>query len=377
VLTLNNPGPEVTSIYGEAFGISVAIDGTRVAVGARFDNTKSGRIGSVYVYELASAAPAIPLHVLRNPSSAGFDDFASSVAIDGSRVLAGAFQYAQQIGRVIYRRGRAYLFDLASATPTEPELTIESPFAGRGTINPPPGSGTIGIYESGFGAAVAISGTQMLIGAYADVGGTQGAGSAFLYDTRSPSPATPVGALFSPGPSAYENFGAAVGIDGGTVAVGAPGNSTNASNRGAAFVFGPGPFSYFRINELGDAFAPALGDADGDQVENVVEYALVLPATTPSVVPIPKAISYAEGNRLRLLLERDSLRDDVTIEVQATSDLAGPWATIAASVLGAPFSGPGYVGGDGTAPGPKMVEIRDVANIEGATQRFMRVKVTR
>ena len=65
---------------------------------------------------------------------------------------------------------------------------------------------------------------------------------------------------------------------------------------------GPGPFSFFRINQLRNAFAPALGDPDGDRLENVVEYALVLPPTAPNVIPIPSACSYAEGERLRLLV---------------------------------------------------------------------------
>jgi hypothetical protein len=67
----------------------------------------------------------------------------------------------------------------------------------------------------------------------------------------------------------------------------------------------------------------------------------------------------------------------VTIEVQATGDLHDPWTTIAISALGAPFSGPGYVGGDNADPGVKSVEFRDLANIESAPQRFLRVKVTR
>ena len=377
VLTLNNPGPEVVSTFGEAFGINVAIDGTRVAIGARFDNYTSNRVGTVFVYDLTGATPAVPLQVLRNPSSSGFDDFASSLAISGTRVLAGAFQYGEQIGRVMYRRGRAYLFELASETPTVPALTIESPFAGSGAIDDPPGTATTGVFESWFGRSVAISGTRLVIGTSVDVNGVDGAGTAFLYDRMSPSPGTPVATLSSPRRNRYENFGNAVAIDGGTVAIGAPGNSTNGYDRGAVFVFGAGPFSFFRINELGDPFAPALGDADHDGLSNLLEYALVLPPRAASVGPAPDAFSYAEGNRLRLLLARDPSRDDVTIEVQATSDLTGPWATIATSAFGAPFSGPGYVSGDNTAPGLKTVEIRDVVNLESTAQRFLRVRVTR
>jgi hypothetical protein len=62
--------------------------------------------------------------------------------------------------------------------------------------------------------------------------------------------------------------------------------------------------------------------------------------------------------------------------VQAAASVAGPWTTVATSSSGAPFSGPGYVGGDSAAPGIKSVEIRDIINITNAPARFLRVKVT-
>jgi len=64
--------------------------------------------------------------------------------------------------------------------------------------------------------------------------------------------------------------------------------------------FGAGPFSFWKISDLGDAFAPSLGDADRDRLVNVLEYGLVLPPLTPSVVPAPDVFTYPEGRRLRL-----------------------------------------------------------------------------
>ncbi len=46
------------------------------------------------------------------------------------------------------------------------------------------------------------------------------------------------------------------------------------------------------------------------------------------------------------------------------------------ATLGAPFTGPGYVGGDDATPGVKTVEVRDLVNLSAATQRWLRVKVT-
>ena len=85
---------------------------------------------------------------------------------------------------------------------------------------------------------------------------------------------------------------------------------------------------------------------------------------------------YAEGARLRMLLTRDPARNDVTVEVQAGPALAGPWATVASSAFGAPFTGPGYVGGDSASAGLKTVEVRDIVNMNSAAARYLRVKVT-
>ena len=83
---------------------------------------------------------------------------------------------------------------------------------------------------------------------------------------------------------------------------------------------------------------------------------------------------YPVGERLRVFLPRDPARDDVTIEVQTTGNWAGPQITIAPSVLGAPFAGPGHVSGDSPTLGVKPVEIRDTVNTTAASQRFLRVR---
>ena len=80
---------------------------------------------------------------------------------------------------------------------------------------------------------------------------------------------------------------------------------------------------------------------------------------------------------MRILIQRDPARSDVTIGVEAASNLNGPWTIVASSTSGDPFVGPGYVGGDSATPGLKSVEIRDIVNVTDAAQRFLRVNVTR
>ncbi len=118
LFVLANPSPA----EGDYFGISVAISGTWVVVGAHKDGT-AATDGSAYVYDLSSGTPTVPLATLNNPSPANFDSFGSSVAISGTRVVVGARN--NDSGAT----GSAYVYDLSSATPTVPVATRRA-FAG-------------------------------------------------------------------------------------------------------------------------------------------------------------------------------------------------------------------------------------------------------
>lgn len=120
------------------------------------------------------------------------------------------------------------------------------------------------------------------------------------------------------------------------------------------------------------------GDEDGDGLVNLLEYALGTPPHLPDLGVIQaSAVMYVEGRRFRLMVPRDPVRNDVIIEVQASSTLTDPWTTLATSFFGGPYTGPGYVSGEDGTPGVKTVEIRDVMNADSAQRRFYRVRVSR
>ena len=201
-------------------------------------------------------------------------------------------------------------------------------------------------------------------------------GGAYVYDLSSRTPTVPVSTLKSPEPAAGDSFGSSVAVDGSTVATGAPYYDAVAPDRGAAYIFGPSPYSLWKATEVGDQFAPDLGDFDRDGVSNLGEYGLLRSPTIPDgAATTAESVLYAEGERLRMFVPRDPTRNDVTLEVQATGDLLGTWTTIAISTLGAPFTGPGYFGGDSATPGVKWVELRDTVNITDSPQRYLRVRV--
>jgi uncharacterized delta-60 repeat protein len=138
------------------------------------------------------------------------------------------------------------------------------------------------------------------------------------------------------------------------------------------------PLENWKLTQLGDIHAPDNANIDGDAYVNLAEYGLVLDPHSFSTVP-SGPYAYADGTRLRILFTRDPERNDVTIEAEATDNLAGPWTTLASSVLGAPMRGPGYLSGDGADTGLKTVEVRDVVNVGDPAHpnRFLRLRVRR
>jgi len=98
--------------------------------------------------------------------------------------------------------------------------------------------------------------------------------------------------------------------------------------------------------------------------------------TTTFGVTFTPAAAGSRTATLRMTVSRDPARNDVTIEVQAADSPAGSWTSAATSTLGAPFTGPGYVAGDGASPGLKTVEVRDTVNVAAAPRRSLRVRVT-
>ena len=102
-VTLNNPSPAVS----DWFGRSVAISGTRVVVGVMWDDTGADDSGSSYVYDLLSSTPTVPVATLANPNPGVNDQFGYSVAVDGSTIAIGS----RYDDTVAYDKGYAYVFN--------------------------------------------------------------------------------------------------------------------------------------------------------------------------------------------------------------------------------------------------------------------------
>ena len=218
VLTLTNPGPASSPFLGDSFGSSVAISGMRVVVGDFSDDNGERDAGSVFVFDLTNALPAVPVATLTKASPVSGDLFGFSVAISGTRVLVGA--PLDDAGAT--DAGGAYVYDLAGGVPTMPTIALTN-------ANPAP----IDL----FGSAVALSGTRVVVGAPQDDTGAISAGKAYVYDLASATPRVPVVTLTNPSPAAYDHFGQSVAIDGTRVVIGAALDDTGSTNAGSAYVY--------------------------------------------------------------------------------------------------------------------------------------------
>jgi hypothetical protein len=119
ILALSDPTPDYDS-----FGWSVAISGTKIAIGTflPYPVLAAAPPEKVFIYDLAALTPANAVVVLNDPQPAPNNAFGKSVAMSGTRVVVGA-PGDDTTGA---DAGRAYVYDLAGATPADPVLSLAS-----------------------------------------------------------------------------------------------------------------------------------------------------------------------------------------------------------------------------------------------------------
>lgn len=265
------PNPEPGS--GDEFGKSVAITGNLLVVGVPSDDGDGVDSGRAYVFNLAGSTPTTPMAILLNPSPAAGDRFGGSVAIVGNRVAIGAAG-DDATGT---DSGRAYVYDLSSPSPTVPVLSVDNPTAAAGdefgtaiaissdrlAVSAP--GDDVGASNAGvthlfllaspatpeitltpptpaandrFGNAVAISGIRVVVGAAFKDSPTD-SGRVYSFNLSSGTPGTPSATNAKSSPSSGDHFGSAVAVDGVIMVIGTPSDNKTASDKGAAYIFGP------------------------------------------------------------------------------------------------------------------------------------------
>lgn len=146
------------------FGVTLALEGDRLAVGARLNTTGVDGSGAVYIFERENGVWTEAQRIA-NPSGSSASEFGSKVSLHGDLLLVGDWQHDDSAGD---NRGRAYLFERGTQG-----------FALTSTIEPP----TEIDAEAYFGHDVELFGNTALIGAFGDtVSGLALAGSVLNYD---------------------------------------------------------------------------------------------------------------------------------------------------------------------------------------------------
>ncbi len=221
------------------FGISVAISGDYVLVGALFEDENAaggataGNAGSAYVFKRTGTTWAQEAKIVASDRATN-DYFGRSVAISGDYAIVGAYNKNEDAagGATASAAGSAYVFKRTGTTWAQEAKIVASD---RAT-------------NDNFGVSVAISGDYAIVGAFREDENAAGgatelaAGSAYIFKRTVTTWAQEAKIVASDRASA-DNFGFSVAISGDYVAVGAYLEDENAtggataSNAGSAYVF--------------------------------------------------------------------------------------------------------------------------------------------
>jgi len=159
-----NPGADLGS---DLFGSAVAVSGSYIIIGARYDSSVAYRAGIVYIYEKNPGGDWAFSQSITAPDGRSNDNFGISVALDGNTIVVGAtgagpnasgaaYVYRKKNGTYEYfatlvpeNGGGSDYFARSVATSTIPGKTesliaVGSPFTDRTTSN----VGSVYFYES-------------------------------------------------------------------------------------------------------------------------------------------------------------------------------------------------------------------------------------
>ena len=253
---------------GEGFGWAVDIDGDTLVVGAPFDDDKASNAGAAYVFIRSGGTWSQQAKITASDGAAD-DNFGLSVAIDGNTVIVGApYHDTAQINA-----GAAYIFARSGsswsqvAKLTAPGLypanhllgtsvNVQGTDAVVGALGANGCRGRIYVFEdlspwtlqaqlNGAGAAigeamgvsVALDGNTVVAGADGSCAGGL-AGSAYVF-VRSGSPPSwsQQAHLVPAGVAVSDRVGASVGLDGDDAVLGSHGDDDLGSDSGSAYVF--------------------------------------------------------------------------------------------------------------------------------------------
>ena len=235
-----NQTAKLTASDGAAedeFGISVAVDGDTIVVGAPGDDSDEGW-AYVFVKPGTGWATRNQTAKLTASDGAANDEFGTSVAVDGNTIVVGAHQH--DVGGAGIQEGAAYVF----AKPTTSygwADTVADPAKLTASNLVPDDANDANDEDHQFGQSVAVEGATIVVGSWGDNDGNTGvrvrdSGSAYVFALESGVWSETLKFIAYAG-AADDNFGSSVAVAGETVLVGSPGDDgPSDSDSGSAYL---------------------------------------------------------------------------------------------------------------------------------------------
>ncbi len=220
IIELSAPG----LIPGDNFGASVAISGGVAAVGAPMFNDQFSNQGVVFLFNQNANNPDqwdfVKILQANNPHAG--DNFGTSVALQGDRLLAGAHLEDESANDA----GAAYVFyrNLGGADNWGQAAKLLA---------------TTGAADDNLGVSVSIDGDYAVVGASGVEGLMPNVGAAYIFGRNQSGPDAwgQIAKLRPSQPTGNDNFGGKVGISGNWAIVGADLNDLKGTDAGAAFIY--------------------------------------------------------------------------------------------------------------------------------------------
>jgi FG-GAP repeat len=243
--------------YGDLFGNAVALSGSTIAVGAPGRNSDTG---GAYLFMLQGTTWSQQAE-LTSADSQIEDAFGTSVGLDGGNLLVGSpnadsydltlvgaaylytfssgqwnpvtkliapnGQYGAQFGAAVAISGNSVAAGAPGGDGVPSAVYTFTQGAGGWLLNSKLNDGWM--QQDQFGAALALSGSKLLIGAY---GGSSLTGAAYLF-TLNRGAWSLSSTLTAADGQQFDDFGASVALSGSSAAVGAP-----YANYGAGSLYG-------------------------------------------------------------------------------------------------------------------------------------------
>jgi hypothetical protein len=275
------------------FGYAMAMSGNMLVVGAYRDFKVEGEAGSAYLYDLSDPANPIETSKITAAAPTGHDRFGISVAIDGDLVVIGAPDHDSDGENA----GAAFLFDISDPfSPVEKSRLLASSgfpdlygwsvaIVGNFVLVGAPGSDCCGsaylmdvsdpvspvewdllrasdaASSDAFGRTVALSHDRAIVGSPQDDDYGNSTGSIYIFDTSDPSDVTEIIKVVPAEAGFADLFGDAIAMGDRIAVVGTFGDDDNGDAAGAVYLV---------------EVVPCDGDANGDNAVDVNDISYVL-----------------------------------------------------------------------------------------------------